>query len=177
MTAPMEVRNRVLNARLNPNMVTLNNAQINISEWHDTQKRWSLNLVCKDTTINPVNPYAILATDCTGLAGVTVVAAARCYGFTTNLYQSRTLMLAAFDTSNNLLGTANYGQVPDTSARLLTLEWTVPANTSKLEYRLYTTTDGSTVAWWAQPILCAKTDWQALQCVGVTYFNQDTLPE
>lgn len=177
MTAPVEVRNRVLNARLNPNMVTLNNAKINISDWHDTQKSWSLNFVCKDTTLDQVNPYAVLDTDCTGLAGATVVAAARYAWLNKNLYDARTLVLVAYDSSSKPLGIANYGKTPNASSGLITLEWTVPADTSRLEYRLYTTIDDSTGAWWAQPLLCTKAEWQALQGVGVTYFNQDTLPE
>lgn len=183
MTAPVEVRNRVLNARLNQAVgIELNNASIlntagtPAGSIDQQSKSWSLNLKCKDTTFDPVNPYAVLATDCTGLAGVTVVASASCAGLSARLYQARTLMLVAYDSSNNILNYANYGEVPDTSAHLLTLEWAVPANTSRLEYRLYTTTDGTGV-WWSQPILCTKTDWQALQSVGVTYFNQDTLPE
>ena len=182
----MTVRNLILNPRLNQNgkspvelynSVVLNTASTMGAELNQQSKSWSLNLQCKDTTLDPVNPYAMLGTDCTGLAGKTVIAAARCYGLGSNLYQSRTLVLAAFDQSNNLLGMGNYGMVKDSSPQLITLEWTVPANTTRLEYRMYTTIDKSTVVWWSQPILCTKTDWQALQGVGVTYFNQDTLPE
>lgn len=187
MTTPTEVRNRVLNARLNQNgkiPLDLHNSVIRNtpgtgedSRINQQTKSWKLNLQCKDTTLNPVNPYAMLGTDCTGLAGKTVIAAARCYGLTNKLYQSRTLTLVAFDQTNNLLGMGNYGQTKDFSSQLITLEWTVPANTALLEYRLYTTIDGSTGVWWAQPLLCTKAEWQALQGVGVTYFNQDTLPE
>lgn len=186
MTAPVEVGNRVLNARLNQNgksPLELRNSVIRNtpSTWGyaiDTRsKSWKLNLQCKDTTLDPANPYVILETDCTGLAGKTVIAAARCYGLDSNLYQSRTLVLAAFDQTDNLLGMGNYGATKDSSAQRITLEWTVPANTTRLEYRLYTTINGSANVWWAQPLLCTKAEWQVLQGVGVTYFNQDTLPE
>ena len=179
----MTIRNVILNPRLNQDVgIELHNASIlntpgsPMYNMDQQSKSWSLNLKCKDTTLDPVNPYAVLATDCDGLAGVPVVAAARCAGLTANLYQSRTLMLAAYDSSNNLLGTANYGQTPDTSSRLLTLEWTVPANTSRLEYRLYTTTDGSIGVWWSRPILCTKTDWQKLAGYALTYCHGDTMP-
>ena len=186
MTTPTEVRNRVLNARLNQNgksplelhnSVILNTSGTQANVINQQTKSWSLNLQCKDTTIDPPSAYAMLKTDCTGLAGKTVIAAARCAGFTSNLYQARTLMLAAFDQSNNLIGMGNYGQTKDSLPQLITLEWAVPANTSRLEYRLYTIIDGSANVWWAQPLLCTKAEWQALQGVGVTYFNQDTLPE
>lgn len=186
MTAPVEVRNRVLNARLNQNgksPLELHNSVIlnTPGTWgygiNPQSKSWSLNLQCKDTTLDPPGAYAMLETDCTGLAGKTVIAAARCVGLGSNLYQSRTLVLAAFDQSNNPLGTGNYGQVKDSSSQLITLEWTVPANTTRLEYRLYTTIDKSADVWWSQTLLCTKAEWQALQGVGVTYFNQDTLPE
>lgn len=186
MTAPVEVRNRVLNARLNQNgksplelhnSVILNTPGTPASLINQQTKSWSLNLQCKDTTLDPVNPYAMLETDCTGLAGKTVIAVARGFGLASNLYMSRTLMLVAYDQSNNLLDTGNYGQAEDNTSQLITLEWTVPANTSRLEYRLYATIDGSANVWWSQPLLCTKTEWQALQGVGVTYFNQDTLPE
>lgn len=186
MTAPVEVRNRVLNARLNQNgksplelhnSVILNTSGTPGYAINQLSKSWSLNLRCKDTTLDPPSAYAMLETDCTGLSGKTVIAAARCSGLASNLYQSRTLVLAAFDQTDNLLGIGNYGQMKDSSSSLITLEWTVPANTSRLEYRLYTTIDDSTGVWWAQPLLCTKAEWQALQGVGVTYFNQDTLPE
>lgn len=186
MTAPVEVRNRLLNARLNQNgksPLELHNSVILKPPGapnygiNQQSKSWSLNLQCKDTTLDPVNPYAVLETDCTGLAGKTVIAAARCSGLGSNLYMSRTLMLAAFDQTGNLLGIGNYGKTKDSPSQLITLEWAVPANTSKLEYRLYTTIYGSTDVWWAQPLLCTKAEWTMLQGVGVTYFNQDTLPE
>lgn len=179
----MTVRNVIMNPRLNQaagielnNAIILNTAGTPAGSINQQSKSWSLNLKCKDTTIDPVNPYAMLATDCTGLAGVTVVAAASCAGLSARLYQARTLMLAAYDSSNNLLDIANYGETPDTSPRLLTLEWTVPANTRKLEYRLYTTIDGSADVWWSQPILCTKTDWQKLAGYGLAYYNGDTMP-
>ena len=186
MTAPVEVRNRVLNARLNQqaeiplelyNSVILNTTGTPAGAINQLSKSWSLNLQCKDTTLDEVNPYVRLETDCTGLAGKTVIAAARCAGLTSKLYKARTLMLVAVDQSYNVLGLVNYGQVEDSSAQLITLEWTVPANTALLGYRLYTTIDGSTNVWWSQPLLCTKAEWTMLQGVGVTYFNQDTLPE
>lgn len=186
MTAPVEVGNRVLNARLNQNgksplelrnSVILNTPGTQGYSLNQQTKSWSLNLQCKDTTLDPVNPYAVLETDCTGLAGKTVIAAARCSGLNRNLYMARTLTLTAFDQTGNLLGIGNYGETKDSSSQLITLEWAVPANTSKLEYRLYTTIYGSTDVWWTQPLLCTKAEWTMLQGVGVTYFNQDTLPE
>lgn len=186
MTAPVEVRNRVLNARLNQNgksplelhnSVILNTTGTPGYAINPQTKSWSLNLQCKDTTLNPPSAYVMSETDCTGLAGKTVIAAARCSGLTSNLYQSRTLVLAAFDQSNNPLGTGNYGIVNGDSSQLITLEWTVPTNTTRLEYRMYTTIDGSSGVWWAQPLLCTKAEWQALQGVGETYFNGDKLPE
>lgn len=179
----MTVRNLILNPRLNQNAgIELHNSVIRNNPdapgygISPQTKSWSLNLQCKDTTLNPVNPYAVLATDCTGLDGKTVIAAARCSGLTRNLYQARTLMLAAFDQSNNLLGMGNYGETKDASPQLVTLEWTLPANTSRLEYRLYTTIDGSANVWWSQPILCTKTDWQKLAGHGLAYYNGDTMP-
>ena len=186
MTAPMEVRNRVLNARLNQqagsplelhNSVILNTPGTWGYDINPQSKSWGLNLQCKDTTLDPVDPYAVLETDCTGLAGKTVIAAVRCVGLSSNLYMARTLVLAAYDQSNNLLDTGNYGQTEDATAQLITLEWTVPANTSRLEYRLYTTIDGSPDVWWSQPLLCTKAEWTMLQGVGVTYFNGDKSPE
>lgn len=179
----MTVRNLILNPRLNQNAgidlsnsVILNTTGTPGYAINQLSKSWSLNLQCKDTTLDPVNPYVVLETDCTGLAGKTVIAAARCSGLDSNLYMSRTLMLAAYDQSNNLLGMGNYGQVKDSSPQLITLEWAVPANTSRLEYRLYTTIDGSVNVWWSQPLLCTKADWQKLAGHGLTYYNGDTLP-
>lgn len=179
----MTVRNLILNPRLNQNAgidlcnsVILNKPGSPGFGISTLSKSWGLNLQCKDTTLDPVNPYAVLKTDCTGLAGKTVIAAARCSGLTSNLYQSRTLVLAAFDQSNNLLDTGNYGLVKDSTSQLITLEWSVPANTSRLEYRLYTTIDSSTGVWWAQPLLCTKTDWQKLAGYGLAYYNGDTMP-
>lgn len=186
MTAPTEVRNRLLNARLNQqaesplelhNSVILNTAGTPGYAINLQTKSWSLNLQCKDTTLDPPSPYVVLETDCTGLAGKTVIAAARCSGLTRKLYMSRTLMLIAYDQSDNLLGMGNYGETKDATSQLITLEWSVPADTARLEYRLYTTIDGSANVWWAQPLLCTKTEWTMLQGVGVTYFNGSTRPE
>lgn len=179
----MTVRNLILNPRLNQNAgidlrnsVILNTPGTRGYAINQQTKSWSLNLQCKDTTLNPPNPYVILETDCTGLAGKTVIAAARCSGLASNLYQSRTLVLAAFDQTDNLLGTGNYGATKDATSQLITLEWTVPAHTARLEYRLYTTIDGSTDVWWTQPLLCTKTDWQKLVGYGLAYYNGDTMP-
>lgn len=179
----MTVRNLILNPRLNQNAgIELHNSVIRntADTWAGSidpqSKSWKLNLQCKDTTLDPVNPYAVLETDCTGLVGKTVIAAVRCYGLTSKLYKARTLMLVAYDQSNTMLGMGNYGQPKDSTPQLITLEWTVPANTSRLEYRLYTTIDGNANVWWAKPLLCTKTDWQKLAGYGLTYYNGDTMP-
>jgi|GEM_PF-4532862 len=179
----MTVRNLILNPRLNQNAgielhnsVILNTPGAPGFDLNPQSKSWSLNLQCKDTTLNPPSAYVMLETDCTGLAGKTVIAAARCSGLTSNLYQSRTLVLAAFDQSNNPLGTGNYGIVKDSSSQPITLEWTVPANTTRLEYRMYTIIDKSVGVWWSQPLLCTKTDWQKLAGYGLAYYNGDTMP-
>ena len=82
----MTVRNLLLNPRLNQhagsplelhNALILNTPDTQAGATNQLTKSWSLNLQCKDTTLDPPSAYAMLETDCTGLAGKTVIAAAQ----------------------------------------------------------------------------------------------------